>query len=170
MYELYRPKYLNYGAMGWVIGHELTHMFGLNKDVIREDRRNCLIDQYNGYFEKSVNLTLNGTLNFEENIADNIGLKMAYNTYKKYIKFAGEELKLPGLDYTPEQLFWISGAHFWCSETGKEKLVTLIKSEYHTVLPWRVFGAFRNMDEFSNDFKCPKNSKMNPAEKCQLWQ
>lgn len=162
---------MNYGAMGWVIGHEITHMFDSNiKKVIKEDGRNCLIDQYNSYFEKSVNLTLNGTSTFDENISDNIGLKMAYNTYKKYIKFAGEELKLPGLDYTPEQLFWISGAQVWCGVTEKEHLKTLIKDSFHTIIPWRVLGAFRNMVDFSNDFKCSENSKMNPVEKCQVWQ
>lgn len=161
---------MNYGSMGWVIGHEIAHMFGSNLDVITEDRKKCLIDQFSNYYEKSVNLTLNGTLNFNENIADNIGIKMAYNTYKNYVKFAGEELMLPGLNYTPEQLFWISGAQVWCSDMGNTVLKEQIQTEVHTVPYWRVLGAFSNMVDFSNDFKCSKNSKMNPAEKCQLWQ
>lgn len=156
--------------MGWVIGHEITHMFGSDKDVITEDRQKCLIDQFSSYYEKSVNLTLNGTLNFEENIADHIGVKMAYNTYKNYVKFAGEELMLPGLNYTPEQLFWISGAQVWCGETGKRVMEYIIQTNTHALGQWRVFGTFRNMVDFSNDFKCSKNSKMNPAKKCQLWQ
>lgn len=162
---------MNYGAIGWVLGHEIAHMFRDGIKYLGEDRVNCLIEQYSSYVEESVNKTLDGTKTITEDLADNIGIKMAYKTYKNYINYVGEELKLPGLNYTPEQLFWISGAQIWCDSTGaKTTLSFMTGTDQHTLASWRVFGTYRNMVDFSEDFQCSENSKMNPSKRCEIWK
>lgn len=156
--------------MGWTIGHEITHMFDDDETVLDEDRRNCLINQYSSYIEKSINQHLNGTKTLFEDISDTIGLKMAYEAYIKYINYVGDELKLPGLEYTAKQLFWIASAQDWCSASGTEYLKSRIKSDDHTLGSWRVIGTLSNMADFSKDFKCSENSKMNPMKKCEIWK
>lgn len=69
----------------------------------------CMIKQYSAY-ELPNGLKINGDLTLKENIADNGALKEAYNAYEKYTERFGPEMKLPGLKYTPRQLFWISAA------------------------------------------------------------
>ena len=114
-----RPKYLNYGAIGWVIGHEVTHGFD---DVGRQfdengnlvdwwhpetekryvKRAQCMVDQYGGYSMPQVpGLTVNGVNTQGENIADNGGIKEAYRAYDAWTRKHGEEERLPGLSYTP---------------------------------------------------------------------
>ena len=123
---------MNYGAIGSVIGHEITHGFddegsqfdseGNLVDWWEEttkkaylDKALCIIDQYGNYTEPNVGLELNGINTQGENIADNGGIKIAYFAYKHFVKDNGEEPKLPDLDYTSNQLFWISAAQSWCS-------------------------------------------------------
>ena len=101
-YQKDRPNYLNYGGIGWVIGHEITHGFddqgrqyddvGNLKDWWDLDTKNrfigktrCIIEQYNNYTAESVNLPLNGINTQGENIADNGGLKETYRAYSKYL-------------------------------------------------------------------------------------
>jgi neprilysin len=129
-----RPKYMNYGAIGSIIGHEITHgfddegrQFDANGNLVDWwqpdtktaylDKVRCIIDQYSNFTEPTVKLNLNGINTQGENIADNGGLKEAYSAYTKWAAKYGEEQKLPGLDYTPNQLFWIAAAQSWCSVT-----------------------------------------------------
>lgn len=106
-----------------------------------EEKQKCIVEQYGNFSEPSVKIYLNGKNTLGENIADNgkfrilvlifvnfkknfdlAGVKVAYHAYKKYITKYGPEQKLPGIKYTPSQLFWISGAQVWCSvfRPGKE--------------------------------------------------
>jgi len=73
------------------------------------EKGQCMIKQYKDY-ELSDGHRINGDLTLKENIADNGAVKEAYHAYIKYIDRNGEELQLPGLKYTPKQLFWISAA------------------------------------------------------------
>jgi neprilysin len=127
-----RPKYMNYGAIGSVIGHEITHgfddqgrQFDENGNLVDWwqpdtktaylEKARCIIDQYGNFTEPTVKLNLNGINTQGENIADNGGLKEAYRAYTNWAAKDGQESKLPGLDYTPDQLFWIAAAQNWCS-------------------------------------------------------
>ena len=95
-----KPKYLNYGSIGWVIGHEITHGFDnkgrqFDKDGNLVDwwdsetndkylkKADCLVKQYSSYSVPELNLTLNGKQTLGENIADNGGIKQAYRAYSK---------------------------------------------------------------------------------------
>lgn len=104
-----------------------------------------------------------------ENIADNGGIKEAYLAYKSWVEENGEEPKLPGLNYTGQQLFWISAASVWCSTTREQELRQLIVTDEHSPDKQRVLGAFSNMEDFARDFKCKEGSKMNPIRKCKIW-
>ena len=105
-----------------------------------------------------------------ENIADNGALKLAYLAYKKWTTDNNIiEKRLPGLNYTPQQMFWISAASVSCRKLTDEILRILIKNDVHSPSEARVRVAFSNNGHFANDFKCKIGSKMNPVKKCHLW-
>jgi neprilysin len=129
----------------------------------------CIIEQYGNFTEPNVGLNLNGINTQGENIADNGGIKEAYLAYQRYVKANGVEPRLPGLDYTSNQLFWIAAAQTWCSVYRPESMKMRITTGVHSPGMFRVLGPFSNMNEFAQDFKCPSNSKMNPSKKCEVW-
>merc|ERR1719233_65886 len=106
-----------------------------------------------------------------ENIADNGGIKGAYNAYNSWVAGNGEEPLLPGLNYTPRQLFWISGANVWCAKHRLQALEMTLLTGTHSPDKYRIQGAFSNMEGFSKDFKCKEGSNMNPqkSDKCTVW-
>merc|ERR1719341_1027082 len=181
-----RPKYLNYGAIGFVIGHEITHGFddmGRQFDYrgdLKEwwepetrskfiEKSKCIIYQYGNYTAPEVNMTLNGLNTQGENIADNGGIKEAYYAYQQWSRDHGEEKPLPGLQLSPKQLFWVSAANVWCGKYRPETLKLRILTGHHSPARFRVNGPLSNLEEFSKDWKCPLGSKMNPVHKCTLW-
>lgn len=181
-----RPKYLNYGAIGFVIGHEITHGYddlgsrfdsngNLNnwwnnstKNTYIEKTK-CMIQQYANYQEPTLGINLNGVSTLGENIADNGGIKISYKAYKKYIEKYGRESGLFSLNYTPEQLFWIQNAQTWCTVYRKETLQSLFRIGTVTPGKYRVLGYIQNSKDFARDFKCPIGSPMNPIDKCEVW-
>ncbi|XP_015600086.1 neprilysin-2 isoform X3 [Cephus cinctus] len=181
-----RPRYMNYGAIGFVIGHEITHGFDdQGRQFDKEgnlvdwwapqtkenylERAECIINQYGNYTVEEVGLNLNGINTQGENIADNGGIKEAYLAYNQWVKRNGPEKKLPGLRYTPRQMFWISAANTWCSKYRPEAIKLRITTGFHSPGEFRVLGPLSNMPEFSKDFKCPLGTKMNPEKKCSVW-
>uniref|UniRef100_A0A8D9BV62 Neprilysin-11 n=1 Tax=Cacopsylla melanoneura TaxID=428564 RepID=A0A8D9BV62_9HEMI len=182
-----RPNYMNYGAIGFVIGHEITHGFDdqgrqFDKDgnlvdwwqeITKEKylvKAQCIIEQYGNYSVPEVNLSLNGINTQGENIADNGGIKEAYNAYNVWVSRHGEEPRLPGLhQYSPRQMFWISAASVWCSLYRPESLKIRIRTGYHSPGEFRVLGPMSNLPQFAEDWKCPSGSKMNPTHKCEVW-
>ncbi|CAB3250166.1 unnamed protein product [Arctia plantaginis] len=181
-----RPAYMNYGAIGFVIGHEITHgfddqgrQFDQNGNLVdwwQEmtkqkylEKAKCIIDQYSNYTVSEVGLKLNGVNTQGENIADNGGIKEAYYAYQAWTNRHGEEARLPGLEkYTPKQLFWLSAANTWCAVYRNEAIKLRITTGFHAPGRFRVIGPLANMEEFANDFKCPVGSPMNPAHKCKV--
>lgn len=124
-----RPDYLNYGSIGAVIGHEITHGFddeGSQFDAVGNlknwwseetktnfnERAKCFVDQYGSIHDDVADMNLNGKNTQGENIADNGGLHEAYEAYL-HVKSSSPDtnLPLPELNYTPEQLFFISYAN-----------------------------------------------------------
>jgi len=186
-----RPHYMNYGAIGWVIGHEITHGFDDHGKQYDQDgnlvewwlqetkdkymsKAQCIISQYSNYTidkvgEESINV--NGINTQGENIADNGGIKESYRAYSQWTSDNGPEKLLPGLPYSPQQLFWISAANVWCSKYRPEALARLVTTGVHSPPQFRVMGTFSNMKEFAADFSCPVGSRMNPGinNKCQVW-
>ncbi|CAG5102248.1 Similar to Nep2: Neprilysin-2 (Drosophila melanogaster) [Cotesia congregata] len=181
-----RPRYMNYGAIGFVIGHEITHGFDdqgrqFDKDGNLVDwwasstkekylqKADCIINQYGNYTVKEVGMNLNGINTQGENIADNGGIKEAYLAYKDWADRNTPEPTLPGLPYSPRQMFWISAANTWCSVYRPEALKLRITTGFHSPGEFRILGPMSNMPDFAADFQCPLNSRMNPKNKCAVW-
>ncbi|KRF83081.1 neprilysin-2 isoform X3 [Drosophila virilis] len=181
-----RPKYMNFGAIGYVIGHEITHGFddqgrqfdvkGNLRDWWQPDtqkaylkKAQCIIEQYGNYTDNATGLNLNGINTQGENIADNGGVKESYIAYQRWVEKHGPEPKLPGLNYTPQQMFWISAGQTWCAKYRKESLKMRITTGVHSPSEFRVLGSLANMKDFAKDFQCPEGSPMNPVQKCEVW-
>lgn len=180
-----RPHYMNFGAIGYVIGHEITHGFddrgrqfdkdGNNvnwwdktTDELFKKKAQCIIDQYSNYTAEN-GMKVNGVNTQGENIADNGGLKEAYWAYHSWVKDNGEEQLLPGLKYSQSQMFWISAANVWCGKYRPEVLKLRIISGSHSPPEFRVIGPMSNLPEFAKEFSCSSDSPMNKKQKCQVW-
>ncbi|XP_027040814.1 endothelin-converting enzyme homolog isoform X4 [Pocillopora damicornis] len=179
------PKALNYGGIGMVVGHEITHGFDDNGRLFNKDgnlakwwsnssitafknKTKCLVDQYSNYEFHTKNLKGQQTLG--ENIADNGGIKQAFQAYQNWKKRRGPEPPLPGLkDITNEQLFFLGFAQIWCSKYRPETAMRQVDYGVHSPGKFRVLGSLSNFDEFAKAYKCPKGSPMNPAKKCAVW-
>ncbi|XP_074655291.1 neprilysin-like isoform X4 [Tubulanus polymorphus] len=184
------PKSMNYGGIGMVIGHEITHgfddegrQFDKNGNLQQwwtesaignfKTRAQCIIDQYSNYTVPSINMNLNGIQTQGENIADNGGLKQAYQAYRDWVKTARngiEESRLPGLEHlTNDQLFFLNFAQVWCGTLRDEAYINRISTGRHSPGEFRVIGSVSNTKEFSEAYSCPSGSPMNPVHKCQVW-
>ncbi|KPM02741.1 membrane metallo-endopeptidase-like protein 1-like protein [Sarcoptes scabiei] len=181
-----KGDYLNYGAIGFVIGHEITHGFddrgrqfdqmGNNVNWWEEEtdqrfkkRAQCIIEQYGNYTVPENGLKVNGINTQGENIADNGGIKEAFRAYQSYVRDHGPEPYLPGLNYTPEQMFWISAASVWCGKYRPETLKLYVQTGSHSPARFRVTGVVQNSKEFSRVFGCSTGTAMNQDKKCAVW-
>jgi endothelin-converting enzyme/putative endopeptidase len=172
---------INYGAIGMVMGHELTHGFddhGREFDA-RGDLRDwwtpsvgqefarraqCLVDQYSGYVPVD-NLRLNGKLTLGENIADLGGIKLAYAAY---VAGRGGPSQRIG-KFTDDQLFFIGTAQAWCRKQRPELLRMRVTTDTHSATEFRIIGPMSNMPEFAAAFSCQPTDKMVRANRCAVW-
>ncbi|XP_030072128.1 endothelin-converting enzyme-like 1 [Microcaecilia unicolor] len=178
------PQSLNYGGIGTIIGHELTH--GYDDWGGQYDRHGNLMhwwteDSYSKFLKKAeciVNLydnftvynqRVNGRLTLGENIADLGGLKLAYYAYQKWVREHGPERPLQRLKYTHEQLFFIAFAQNWCIKRRSQSIYLQVLTDKHAPEHYRVIGSVSQFQEFGRVFHCPKNSPMNPVHKCSVW-
>lgn len=190
-YHRYFPKSLNYGGIGVVIGHELTHGFDDKGRLFDRDgnlerwwsdnaveqfhsRASCLINQYGNYTVSEVGIPVDGENTQGENIADNGGIKQAFRAYKKWLAHHSdaESLKyetLPGLNETNTQLFFLNFAQVWCGATRPEATRNKLKTAVHSPGRFRVIGTLSNSVDFSKEYNCPMGSPMNPEFKCSVW-
>jgi len=164
---------VNYGAIGVVIGHEMTHGFddqgrqydadGNLKDWwSAEDAKKFkqramhIIEQYNGYISVDT-FHLNGELTEGENIADNGGIAIAYAAFKKTPQSKGNE-KINGL--TPDQRFFLAFSQIAKMKIRKERLITLTRTNPHSAPMWRVNGSVSNMPAFYEAFDVKTTDSM----------
>ncbi|XP_012278577.1 neprilysin-1 [Orussus abietinus] len=177
---------LNYGAIGTILGHELTHGFDnsgrhydgdgnlrqwWSNDTVLEytERTRCFVEHYGSYYEKEVGLYVDGELTLGENIADNGGLREALLAYGRWLARHGSEPLLPGFaDLTHEQLFFVAFGHLWCEDYTPTSIPWMLLDP-HCPGHVRLLGVLRNSKEFSQAWKCPAGSGMNPVDKCRLW-
>lgn len=165
------PNALNYGSMGFFIAHEITHSieFVFESESEYSERYKCIKNQYDNYIDQKTGLSLNGSKTLIENIADIGGMKLSYHAYNKWlVQNENSEAILSGLNFTSKQLFWITFAQEFCTSYSRHYTAFLIKKDTHAILPFRVNGVVENLQEFSDDFKCPKDAKMNPQNKCRV--
>lgn len=173
-YDYRADAAVNYGGIGAVIGHELTHGFddqgrqfdadGNLKDWWTEEdaeRFNALtkklVEQFNGY-EALDSLFVNGELTLGENIADLGGLAMAYDGLQRHLKEHGNPGKING--YTPEQRFFMSWAQVWRTKHRPEALRTQILTDPHSPGDFRVNGPLSNLEQFYEAFDVTEGDGM----------
>ncbi|XP_064642955.1 neprilysin-1-like isoform X2 [Lineus longissimus] len=185
-YSQYFPKSLNYGGIGVVIGHEITHGFDdkgrqydkngnlrqwWNNETIEAFRKRaeCIVDQYSQFTIEPFGLKMNGRITQGENIADNGGLKEAFRAYKKWVSLHGMEPLLPGIKLSHNQLFFLNYAQIWCGNMRGQEALHKIRTSVHSPGQLRAIGPLSNSDEFADAYSCPKGSKMNPVRKCSVW-
>ncbi|MDP4277564.1 MAG: M13 family metallopeptidase [Bacteroidota bacterium] len=175
---------INYGAIGVVIGHEMTHGFDdqgrkydkegnmadwwTADDAARFDKRtNVLVDYFNSLVVLG-DLHANGTYTLGENIADHGGLQVSYNAFSK-TKEAKSTKKIEG--YTESQRFFLAYANVWANNIRDEESVRLTKIDPHSLCKWRVDGALPHIDAWYKAFNItPKDPLYLPKEKrASIW-
>ena len=175
---------LNYGGMGSVIGHEMTHGFddqGRQFDATGnlfnwwtdadlkafQERAECVINQFNG-FEVEKGLNQNGKLVVGESIADLGGLVVAYAAFQKAME-GKPRVTIDG--FTPEQRFFLGYARGWATSTRPEFARLLVNVDPHPLPKFRVNGPLSNLPQFAAAFQCKAGDAMVRPEKdrCQIW-
>ena len=175
---------INYGGIGVVIGHEISHGFDdqgaqfdaqgrLNNwwtadDLKRfQDRTSCVVRQFDGYFIEP-NIHHNGKLVLGESIGDLAGAKIAYLAFKK----AQQAHPAPTIDgLTPDQQFFIAWGQWRGDEIRPETQRTMVQGDPHPIGKYRVIGPLSNLPEFKQAFSCKDDSAMvrPPADRCTVW-
>ncbi|XP_069360097.1 endothelin-converting enzyme homolog isoform X1 [Maniola hyperantus] len=177
---------LNYGSLGTVLGHEITHGFDnfgrqfdkngnllpwwTNKTIESfVNLTQCFIDQYSSYFVPELNEHVDGKKTLGENIADNGGVREAFGALKEHLRKHSEEPKLPGFEHlNSEQLFFLSYGNLWCGVPTKESLKSELSDE-HSPQHFRAQGALQNNEDFARVWRCPPGSPMNPRQRCIIF-
>jgi putative endopeptidase len=174
----------NYGGMGSVIGHEMTHGFDdqgrqfdstgnlanwWTDDDLKafKERAKCVIDQFSS-FEVEKGLNENGNLVVGESIADLGGLVVAYAAFQKAME-GKPRVDIGG--FSPEQRFFLGYARGWATNTRPELARLLVNVDPHPLPKFRVNGPLSNMPQFAQAFACKAGDAMVRAEKdrCQIW-
>jgi putative endopeptidase len=182
---------VNFGGIGMVIGHEMTHGFddqgskfdgkgNLREWQTAEDRKaftertDCEVAEYNGFdaapaHDKMPAQKLNGKLTLGENTADNGGLRIAYMALLDTLAAQGKSIddKIDG--YTERQRYFLGFAQVWCDNETEQLARQSALTDTHSTDKWRVNGTVRNFDEFGKAFGCTKGQPMYPVNSCRVW-
>jgi endothelin-converting enzyme/putative endopeptidase len=176
---------VNYGAIGVVIGHEISHGFDdqgaqfdahgrlenwwTDADLKKfQARGECVVKQFEGYFVEP-GIHHNGKLVLGESIGDLAGAKIAYRAFQ--ISQRGKP-KAPTIDgYTPDQQFFIAWGQFRGDEVRPEFARKMVQGDPHPIAKYRVIGPLSNLPEFAEAFSCPKDAPMvrKESERCEVW-
>jgi putative endopeptidase len=182
---------VNFGGIGVVIGHEMTHGFddqGSKYDLhgnVRvwwtpedlakfKERTECTAKEYDG-FAVAPGQNLNGHLTLGENTADNGGIRIAYQALMETIAKQGAAAEPGYVDgkrdgYTAAQRFFIGFGQVWCQNATEQSARVLAKTDPHSSGEWRVKGTVQNFDEFGKAFGCKVGDPMMPAGGgCRTW-
>ena len=174
---------VNYGAIGLVVGHELTHGFddeGRQFDargnladwwsapVAAEfDRRAaCVVRQYDGYVAVD-DVRVNGKLTLGENLADLGGLTLSHAAYQASRAGKPPEAAVGG--FTAEQQFFLAHAQAWCALIRPENARLRAVTDPHSPARWRVNGPLSNLPAFARAFSCRAGDPMVRADRCEVW-
>ncbi|HEY6273343.1 MAG TPA: M13 family metallopeptidase [Terriglobales bacterium] len=175
---------VNYGSIGVVIGHEISHGFddsGAQFDAQGrldnwwtaddqkrfQEKTSCVVRQFDGYFIEP-NIHHNGKLVLGESIGDLAGAKIAYLAFKK----AQQQHPAPTIDgFTPDQQFFIAWGQWRGDEIRPETQRTMVQGDPHPIAKYRVIGPLSNMPAFAQAFGCKSESAMvrTKAERCEVW-
>jgi putative endopeptidase len=180
-FDLGRNDAYNFAAVGFAIGHELTHSLDdegrrfdgdgnlkdwWTPDDVREfERRSaCFVDQYSGYTAVD-DIHLDGRLTLGENVADNGGTRIALLALEA--RHQGEERPVDGL--TLEQRFFVGRAQVSCDVRTPQFQRQVARNDPHSPNRYRINGVLSNMPEFQRAFHCPAGAPMVRKDPCRLW-
>ena len=182
---------VNFGGIGVVIGHEMTHGFddegskydgkgNLREWQTAEDRKaftertDCVAEEYSGFEAAAAHddvpaQKLNGQLTLGENTADNGGLRIAYMALLDTLAAQGKSIndKIDG--YTEQQRYFLGFAQVWCQNQTEQSARQSALVDPHSPGRWRVNGTVQNFDQFGKAFGCTKGQPMYPATSCRVW-
>jgi putative endopeptidase len=177
-------EYVNFGSIGAVIGHELTHGFDDEgrkfdpKGNLRdwwteqdgkefEKRASCVANEYSNFVAVD-DLKLNGKLTLGENTADNGGARIALMALENMIQESGKTPE--NIDgYTPEQRYFLGFARVWCEKRTPEFSRTLVTIDPHSPGRFRTNGVVENMPEFQKAWGCKAGQAMVSPNMCRVW-
>jgi putative endopeptidase len=180
---------VNYGGIGGIIGHELTHGFDDqgrqfdSKGNLEDwwtaadarqftERADCVVKEYDGFVGVD-DLHVNGKLTLGENIADLGGLKLAFFAYLERAKQGGTDVHQNGsAEYgglNPEQQFFVSYGQKFCQNNRPADLRLRIQTDGHSPEEFRTNGVLVNLPEFQKAFACKSGQPMAPANRCTIW-
>ena len=179
---------VNYGAIGMVIGHELTHGFddqGRKFDAhgnLRDwwtaddgkqydERGKCISDEYTQEVpDAGPGVKQNGLLTQGEDTADNGGIHLALFALEAELKKEGKSLDDKGPDgWTYRQRFFLSNAYSWCANIRPEVARLIVTTDPHSMPVFRIDDVVSNMSEFAQAFGCKAGQKMVRANACRVW-
>jgi putative endopeptidase len=182
---------VNFGGIGVVIGHEMTHGFDDEgskydgKGNLREwqtaddrkkfvERTDCEVNEYGGFeaapaHEDVAAAKLNGKLTLGENTADNGGLRIAYLALLDVLAKQGKSIEDKIDGYTEAQRYFLGFAQVWCQNQTEQSSRQSAMTDPHSPGRWRVNGSVQNFDEFGKAFSCQKGQPMYPENSCRVW-
>ncbi len=175
----------NFGAIGVVIGHEMTHAFDdqgsqydpqgnvrswwTDEDKKKFDERTgCEAKEYDG-FEVAPGQNLNGKLTLGENTADNGGLRIAYQALMSTLAEQNASTTARIDNYTPAQRYFLGFGQVWCENVTEQAARLRARTDPHSAGRWRTNGSVQNFDEFGKAFGCKVGQPMMPANACRVW-
>jgi len=182
---------VNFGGIGVVIGHEMTHGFddqgskydghgNLREWQTADDRKafvertDCEVAEYNSFDASPAHddlpaQKLNGKLTLGENTADNGGLRIAYLALLDTLAKQGKTINDKIDDYTAGQRFFLGFAQVWCQNQTDQVARQLAITDPHSPGRWRTNGSVQNFEEFGKAFGCKKGQPMYPEHACRVW-
>ncbi|HZB89732.1 MAG TPA: M13 family metallopeptidase [Terracidiphilus sp.] len=182
---------VNFGSIGAVIGHEMTHGFddqGSKYDghgnlvewqkpedrKAFEERTTCEADEYSGFeaapaHDGQPRQNLNGRLTLGENTADNGGLRIAFLALEDTLAAEGKSLDQKIDGYTEAQRYFLGFAQVWCQNQTEQSARQQAIVDPHSPGKWRTNGSVQNFDEFGKAFGCKKGTPMYPEHSCRVW-
>jgi putative endopeptidase len=175
----------NFGHIGAVVGHELTHGFddegrqfdghgNLTDWWTEEDakkyteRTDCIVDEYSS-FTATGDIKVNGKLTLGENTADNGGLRLALMAFLADATQKQIDMQQKTDGFTPMQTFFIGWAQNWCANMRPQLLQVLARTDPHAPPPVRANRVVVNFPEFATAFGCKKGQPMAPVKQCRVW-
>jgi len=183
----------NYGGIGMIMGHELTHAFDSNgakrnangalenwwgAETLEkfEERQGCFKEQYGNMKVRLTDTHVDGSLTLGENIADNGGLALAWRAFQaaKHKNLSGANEMISSKSQgtlSADKLFFVGFAQLWCTAITPAALEHALKTDSHAPASVRVQGVLQNSPAFARTFSCPVGSAMNPGdeERCSIW-
>jgi len=175
----------NYGHIGGIVGHELTHgfddegrQFDANGNLSDwwtaedgkkfEEKADCTAKEYSNFVAVD-DVKVNGKLTLGENTADNGGLRLALIAFLADAKRKNIDLDQKQDGFTPLQQFFLGHGQNWCGSTRPEQLRVQVQTDEHSPREFRVNGVVQNMPEFGKAFGCKVGQPMMPQNVCRVW-